>query len=134
MCLLARLGYAYGYRQGLAAAPKARAAHRRGPKIMQTDRHPHIRIGVANAIGWIETDPSQVLDMRLSPGVPRFLRGHAIDAVEVTSDVPRRNAERSRCCNKDMGDVLTNATPKRKRFCGGGCSVGRIGVESNFTI
>ena len=69
-----------------------------------------------------------------SPGMAGILCSHPVGAMEVASDVSGGNAECPSCCDKNMGDVLADASPKRKGFRGSGGSVSRIGIKSNFTI
>ena len=132
--LLARLIDAHSDRQRLPAATEARAAHRGGPEVVQTNRDPDMGIGSANAIRRVEADPTQVLDIGFSPGVPGLLGGHAVGAVKVASDIPRRDAEGARSRDKDVSDVLADSASKRKSLRSGGCSVRRIGIENDFTI
>ena len=54
--------------------------------------------------------------------------------MEVATDIAAGNAEHPRCRDKDMGEILTDAAPDRKRFCGGGRRVRRVGVERDLAI
>src|SRR5262245_324590 len=132
--LLTCLIHSYRDRQSLPTAAKPGTTHRSGPKIVQADRHPDMRLGGANAIRRVEADPSQALYIGFSPGMPRLLGCDAVGAVKVAPDVARRYTERARCCDKDMGDVLTDSASKRESLRGSRCGVCWIGVEGNFTI
>ena len=132
--LLARLVDLHGDLERLAAAAKAGAAHRRGAEIIEPDRHPHMGLGRADAVGGIEADPAEVLDMGLRPGVAGLLRGDAVGAVEMAADIARRNAELARGGDEDVGEVLADAAPQREGFRRGGRDVGRVGVEGDLAI
>src|SRR6478736_10268205 len=132
--LLPRLVDEYSHCERFAAAAKTCAAYRSGAEIVQTDRNPHMGCGDANAVGGIEANPAQVLDIGLRPRVAGLLRGDAVGTVEMSADVSRRDVERSRCRNKNMGEVLTDAASKRKSL-GRGCgSMSGIGIEGDFAI
>src|SRR4029077_18409380 len=118
---LAPLVDTHSHRERFAAAAKTCAAYRSGAEIVQTDGNPHMGCGDANAIGRIEANPAQVLDIGLRPRVAGLLRVGDVGTVELSSDVSCRDVERSRCRNKNMGEVLADAAPKRKslgRSCG----------------
>src|SRR5262249_10787129 len=132
--LLTRLGNTYRHRQRFTGATVARATHRGSPEVVKTHRHPHMGVGGGDAIGRIEADPAEVLDMGLRPGVASLLRGEAADGVEVAAHVARRDAKGARRRHENMGDVLTNAAPEPEGFRGGGGGVGRIGVEGDFAV
>src|SRR5512132_1282261 len=130
--LLTCLIYSHGDRQSFSAAAKPRATHRSSPKIIKADRNPDMGLGDANAICRVEADPSQILHIGLSPGMPSLLGGHTVGTVKVAPDVPRRHTESARCRDKDMGKVLTDSAPKCESLDGSGCCVRWVGVESNF--
>lgn len=109
-----RLVDAHGDSQRFAGTAKTRAAYGSGAEIIQTNRDPHMGVGDANTVGRVEADPAKVLDISFRPGVASVLCDNAVGAVEVASDVPCWNAEGSSGRDKDMGDVLANAAPKRK--------------------
>src|SRR3974390_2848935 len=91
--LLAGLAYLHRDLQRLAAATQARAAHWCRAEGIQTDRPAHGRLCDADSVGRIEADPAEVFDIGLGPSVARLLRGHAVGAVQVTTDITRRNTE-----------------------------------------
>ena len=127
--LLARLVDMHRHFEGFAAAAEARAAHRRGAEVIEADRHPHMGFGGADAVGRVEADPAEMLDIGFGPGVAGVLRGDAVDAVEMAADIARRNAELARRRDEDMGEVLADAAAQREGFRRRGRGVGRIGVE-----
>src|SRR4029453_14353363 len=106
--LLTCLIHSYRDRQSLPTAAKPRPPPGGGPKIVQADRNPDMGLEGANAVRRVEADPSQILYIGFSPGMPRLLGRDAVGAVKVPPDVARRHAENARCCDKDMGDVLTD--------------------------
>ena len=64
----------------------------------------------------IKTDPSKIFYIRLRPGMPGILGRDAVGTTKVSSDVACRKAKCPRRGNKDMGDVLADASPERKGF------------------
>ena len=50
-------------------------------------------VGDAYAIGRIEADPAQILDIGLRPGVAGLLRSDTVGAMEMASHVAGRDAE-----------------------------------------
>ena len=86
----------YGHFELFAAAAEAGAAHRRGAQVIEADRHPHMGLTGADAIGGVEADPAEVLDIDLGPGVAGLLGGDAVGAPEMAADIARRNTERAR--------------------------------------
>ena len=89
-------------------------------------------VGGANAVGRIEADPAEILDIGFRPGVAGLLRGDAVGAMEMAADIARRDAELAGRRDEDMGEVLTDAAPQREGFRRGGGGVGRIGVEGDL--
>src|SRR5471030_2420948 len=118
--LLACLVDMHGYLERFAATAKAGAAHRRRAEVVQADRDPHMGFGNPNPVGRVEADPAEVLDKGFDPGVAGVLRGHAVDAVEMSADIARRDAELARRRDEDVGEVLADAAPQREGFRRGG--------------
>ena len=112
--LLPRLVHMYRDRQSLAGSTETRAAHRRGTEIVEANRNPYMGVGDANSVGRIKANPAKILNIGLCPGMAGILRRDTVGAMEMASDVTRREAERSRRGNKNMCDVLTDASPERK--------------------
>src|SRR6476659_357677 len=88
VCLL----HANGDFHRFAAATITHAADRRGTQIIQTDGDTHVRIGSRNAVGGIESNPPEVLDVRFGPGMSRFLLSRPVRSAEVSADIAGRNA------------------------------------------
>jgi hypothetical protein len=74
----------------------ARAAHRRGAEIIEADGDAHMRLGRRDAVGRVEADPAELVDIGLRPGVAGVLRAFLVAAAVVAADVARRNAEMAR--------------------------------------
>ena len=72
--LLARLVDVHRHFEGFAAAAEAGAAHRRRAEIVQADGDAHMGLGGADAVGRVEADPAEVLDIGFDPGVAGVLR------------------------------------------------------------
>jgi len=121
-------------RQGLCAAAIAGAAHRRRAEIIQAGRHPHVRVGRANAVGRVEGDPAERIEMDLRPCVPGVLPGDAVGAVEVAADIASRNAEMARAGDEDMAQVLADAALERESLGGGRAGICRVGIEGDFAV
>src|SRR5690242_17433312 len=107
--LLARLIDMHRYFQRFATAAKSCAAHGSGAKIIEAGRHTHVGVGDTDAIRRIETDPAKVFDMSFRPGMTGILQSDAVCPAEVTADISRRNAERSRRSHENVGDILADS-------------------------
>ena len=101
-------------REGFDAAAVAGAAHRRSAEIVEPDGDAGVRIGGADAVGGIESDPAEIGHMRLGPSVAGLLMHHAVGAQEMAGHEPRRYAACARARNEDMRIILADAAPECK--------------------
>src|SRR4029079_546571 len=80
-------------RERLAGSAPLRPAHRRRAEIIETDGDPQMLVRRADAVSRVESDPAQIGNQRLRPGVAGVLFGHPIGAAEVAADIACRNLQ-----------------------------------------
>jgi hypothetical protein len=78
--LVRRLGDADLHRQRFAATPIMRTTQRGCAEIIESRRDPHMRIGAANAVRRVESNPAKLRHARLCPGITSLLLGNAVIA------------------------------------------------------
>src|SRR6186713_3309131 len=94
------------HRQRLRTAAIAGSAHGRCAEIVEPDRDADMGVGGADAVGGIEADPAETVDISLRPGMARVLMHRAVGAQEVAGDEARRHAAAAGTGDEDVRVVL----------------------------
>src|SRR5690349_1924998 len=118
-----RDGDAHGELLGRPAAPDAPDGHGRG--VVEPDGGPNISGGGADAIGGVEADPAEILDIGLDPGVAGAIFMGLDAGPEIAADIARGDAETARGGDEDVTMVLADPHALRQGLRGGGGGVRR---------
>jgi len=132
--LVRRLGDADLHRQRFAATSIMRTTQRGCAEIIESRRDPHMRIGAANAIRRVESNPAKLRHARLRPGMTSLLLGNAVTAKKIAADISRGNVEIARRRYEDMGDILAHSALERESFRRGRRSMGGVSIERHFLV
>jgi hypothetical protein len=129
--LAGRMGFHRNpHRQHLSRRTDADAGDWRGIAVVAPRRDPHIaRIGT-DAVGDIEADPAEPLDMGFGPSVGRLLFDPVVHH-QIAADIARRNPVRPRGADEDVGVILTHPCPVADRLFGGGGRMRAAGFVSD---
>src|SRR5262249_32751793 len=119
---------------GLRPAAITGTANRSYAKIIQSDRDAHVGVRRGYAICSVERDPAQVGNMGFCPGMAGVLVDDSVHAVKVAADIARRNAQTANRGNKNVREVLTDATFKCEGLDRCRRRVGGISVEDDIAI
>jgi len=118
----------------VSSATAARAAQRRGAEVVKPDRDAHMRVRGANAVGRVESDPAELRDKRLAPGMAGILLGDAGVLAQISAHVAGRNADAARRRYEDVRQILADAALERESLGRGGRGMGGIRIEGHRLV
>ena len=111
----------HGHVHRLDAAAARDAADRRRLAGVAAGAEADVALVRAAAVGRVEADPAEALDMDLGPGVRRLADLVAVAGQEVAGDVARRQpggmGERDQRVRLVLADALADAPAPRRRWC-----------------
>src|SRR5208283_2741917 len=85
-------------------AGPVRGAHEGRVLAVEADRHAHIALVGADAVGRVESDPAEFWRKSLGPGMRAGLAAVLVGC-PVAGDETRRKVEKARAGDEDMGEV-----------------------------
>ena len=94
------------HRKPFLGLSQPNSGDRHGVAIVAAGCDAHVVLVGRHAVGDVEADPAEPVDMRLRPGVARRLLGDAVDH-QIAADIARGKAEQPRGGDEDLGLVLT---------------------------
>src|SRR5262249_24688215 len=111
----------------LLRAAIARAAYGGRPEIVEADTDTDMCLGRTDPMGGVETDPTEIFDIGLDPGMPCFLLRRVVRAQQIAADIAGGNAEAAGTGDKNMREILADAVLHLEGLGGRGTDCGQFG-------
>src|SRR5262245_24838801 len=95
--------------KSLAAAAVAAASDGSGTQIVEADGYADMGFGRTDAVGGIESHPTEIGDQHFGPSVAGVLRSGDVGTGKIARDVASRQTEMTGGRDVDVGQILAHA-------------------------
>ena len=119
------------YIHGFAKPAITYAPDRRCRKEIEADGNPNIGIVGAEAMGWVERHPSNIVDPSFGPCMPGVLLVLPVGTIHVPADIAGGDLELTAAGDEDVRQVLTDTLTAVESLGRRGRGFRGVGVEAD---